>query len=222
MNLTAKSIIKNTLAASAGLMLFGFGVYLTIQADIGAAPWDTFNLGLSNTFGISYGTASISVSLIIVCIDILLKERIGIGMLLDAILVGKAVDLYNFLGLVPAQEKLYLSLPIMIAGLFIMGFAQYIYMKAALGCGPRDGMLVALKRRIKRVPIGLISIGILAVVTLIGFLLGGPIGIGTLICAFLIGPIMQLDFRIVNYDPTSTEHQDIITSVRVLFGKARR
>lgn len=220
MNSTPKEIIRNSLLAAAGLVLFGFGVYLTIQANIGVAPWDAFNLGLSKTFGISYGNASIAVSLVIVCADILLRERIGIGMFLDAVLVGKAVDLFNFLKLVPPQEKLYFSLPVMIIGLFIMGFAQYVYMKAALGCGPRDSFLVGLKRRTKRIPIFAISITMLAIVTLIGYLLGGPIGIGTLICAFLIGPIMEFDFRLVRFDPTAVEHQDIVKSFKILFKRA--
>lgn len=221
MNSNAKDILRNSLLAAFGLVMFGFGVYLTIQANIGAAPWDAFNLGLSKTFGISYGTASISVSFVIVIIDIILRERIGIGMFLDAVLVGKAVDLFNYLGLVPYQKNIFCAVPLMLVGLVIMGFAQYIYMKAALGCGPRDSLLVGLKRRTRRVPIGAISIIMLATVTLIAYFLGGPIGIGTLICALLIGPIMQLDFRIVRFDPTLIEHQDIVSSFKILFGHGR-
>lgn len=219
MNNTRKSILLNVLLASAGLFFFAFGVYLTIQANIGVAPWDAFNLGLVNTLGIKYGNANIAVSLIIVAVDILLKEKIGIGMLLDAVLVGKYVDLFNYFSIVPKQEKLWLSLAVMAAGMFILGFAQAMYMKAALGCGPRDSMLVGLKRRTDRIPIGIISVAIMVTVTLIGWLLGGPIGIGTVICAALEGPIMQLDFRLVRFNPTGVEHQDIITSLKILSGK---
>lgn len=219
MNKTVKDILKNSLLACVGLFAFAFGVYLTIQADIGVAPWDAFDLGLSSTFGIKYGTASIIVSFVIVAIDILLKEQIGIGMFLDAVLVGKSVDFFNWLGLVPKQDKIVFSLLIMAAGLFIMGFSQFLYMKASLGCGPRDTLLVGLKRRTKKIPIGLISVCILAVVTLIGYLLGGPIGIGTVICALLTGPVMQLDFRIVRFDPTALKHQNIIESVKVILHK---
>ena len=221
MNQTGKDILKHAVLAAAGLFLFAFGVYLTIQANIGVAPWDAFNLGLSATFGVTYGTASIIVSLLIVAIDLMLREQIGIGMLLDAILVGKFVDLLNWLDLVPLQEKLPFSILVMTVGMFIMGFSQYLYMKAALGCGPRDTLLVGLKRRTAKIPIGIISVCLLAAVTLVGWLLGGPIGIGTLICAFLEGPIMQLDFRIVKFDPTGIAHQDIITSLRILLGGKR-
>lgn len=212
-------LIANSLRAALGLFLFGFGVYLTIQANIGVGPWDAFNLGLSGTFGIKYGTASIIVSLIILTIDIILREPIGIGMFLDAFVVGKTVDFFNWLDIIPVQQSYLTGLPMMLAGLVIMGFSQYIYMSAALGCGPRDTLLVALARRMSKIPIGVISIVMLAIVTFVGWRLGGPIGIGTLICAFLTGPIMQLDFKIVRFVATDVEHQNIGQSVKVLFGK---
>lgn len=221
MNKTRKSIFLNSLLASLGLIIFGFGVYMTIQANLGVAPWDAFNLGLSKTVGISYGLASIIMSFICLGIDILLKEKIGIGMILDAVLVGVSVDVYNWIGIIPAQTKLVFQLLLMLGGLIIMGFAVFLYMKAGLGCGPRDTMLVGLDRKLKKVPIGVISVCILAIVTLIGWLLGGPIGVGTLICAGLTGPIMQLIFILVKFVPTDVEHQDIITSVKIIIGKKK-
>ncbi len=217
MNTTRKEILKNSLSAALGLLCFAVGVYFTIQANIGVSPWDAFELGLSGTFGIMYGTASIIVSIVIIVIDIFLHEKIGIGMFLDALLVGKTVDLLNYLNLIPLQHSLVTSLLLMVAGLFLMGFSQYFYMRAGLGCGPRDTLLVGLARRITKIPIGVISIILLAVVTFLGWILGGPIGIGTLICAFCVGPTMQLSFKIVHFEPTSIEHQDVISSMKILF-----
>ena len=105
MNQTPLDVLKNSLLAAFGLFCFGVGVYLTIQANIGVAPWDAFCIGLSQKLGILYGTASIMISLTIVVIDLLLKERIGIGMILDAIVVGKAVDFCNWLNPVPALQN---------------------------------------------------------------------------------------------------------------------
>ena len=219
-NTTRIGILKNAVLASLGLMLFAVGVYLTIQANIGVAPWEAFNIGLSKIIGIKYGTASIAVSAAVLAADIALKEKIGIGMFLDAVLVGKTVDLLNFIDLIkPVEKNILLSLAMMTSGMFIMGFSQFLYMKASLGCGPRDSLLVGLKRRTKKVPIGIISAIILAVVTLIAWLLGGPIGIGTLICAFLEGPIMQLNFKIVRFNPTEIVHQNIFDSAKVIFAK---
>ena len=220
MNKTPKDVIKNSILAAFGLFIFGFGVYLTIQANLGAAPWDTFSLGLSKTLGIKYGTASITISFAIIVIDILLKEKIGIGMFLDAIVVGKTVDFFNWIDLIKPQTSLPLCLICIVCGLFIMGFSQYIYMKAALGCGPRDTVAVGLKRRMENVPIGVIVIGMLSFATLMGWILGGPIGIGTIICAALTGPFMQIAFKIVNFNPTAIEHQSIIDSLKIIIKKS--
>lgn len=97
-----RELLKKTLLAAIGLICFGAGVYLTIQANIGVAPWDALNLGLSKTFGILYGTASVGVSVILILIDLLLKEHIGIGTILDAVLVGKTVDFLNWFDLIPS------------------------------------------------------------------------------------------------------------------------
>lgn len=205
-NKTAKSIIANSILAAVALFINGLGVYLTIHASIGAGPWDVFNLGLSKTFGILYGNASITVSLIILLIDIFLKEPIGIAMFIDAIVVGKAVDFFTWIAVIPVPKTLIGSVVMMFTGLVIMGYTQYLYMKAALGCGPRDTLLVGVAKRIKKVPIGIIGIMILGMATLIGYLLGGPVGLGTIICAFCAGPIMQFAFQTVHFDATAVKH----------------
>lgn len=218
-NSTGKHILINALVAAVSLFVNGLGVYLTIHANIGAGPWDVFNLGLSKTFGILYGNASITVSLLILLIDIILREPIGIAMFIDAIVVGKAVDFFDALNIVPTPATLPGGIVMILVGLVIMGYTQYLYMHAALGCGPRDTLLVGLARHISRVPIGVISIGLLSMATFIGFLLGGPVGIGTLICAFCAGPIMQAAFQSVHFDATQIKHQRIWDSVRVIRGE---
>ena len=157
-NRTPGSILLNMLIAAASLFVNGFGVYLTIQANIGAGPWDVLNIGLSRSLGILYGTASIAVSLSILLIDILLREPIGIAMFIDAVVVGKSVDFFNWIHAVPACQSLWTGIPAMAVGLFIVAYTQYTYMIASLGCGPRDTLLVGLARRLKRVPIGAVSI----------------------------------------------------------------
>lgn len=215
-NSTPGAILSDALLAFVSLFFNGLGVYLTIHADIGAGPWDVFNLGLSNTFGIRYGNASITVSLIILLIDILMREPIGIAMFIDAVTVGKAVDLFDRLELIPVPSSLPGSIFMMLCGLTIMGYTQYFYMAAALGCGPRDTLLVAMAKRVKNLPIGLISVVLLSLVTLTGYLLGGPVGIGTLICAFCSGPIMQAAFKTVHFDATGIRHQRLFESFNVL------
>lgn len=218
-NNTSGAILVNMLIAAVSLFINGFGIYLTIQANIGAGPWDVLNLGLSKTLGILYGTASIAVSLGILLIDIALGEPIGIAMFIDAVVVGKSVDFFNWIGAVPPCRSLWTGIPMMIVGLFILAYTQFTYMIASLGCGPRDTLLVGLAKRARRVPIGLVSIVLLSTATLVGWLLGGPVGVGTLICAFGSGPVMQLAFATVRFDATGIRHQRLTESVRIVLAR---
>ena len=214
------SILKNSLLAAFGLFGFGVGVYLTIQANIGVAPWDTFYLGINKVTGIQYGNISIAASIIIILIDVfVLKERIGIGTLLDAVVVGKTVDLMNWLNLVPAQQNMIVGIILMLIGLFIMGFSQYLYMQAGLSCGPRDSMLVGISKKIPKVKVGYIGTAILITVFILGWLLDGPIGVGTIIAVALQGTLMQVAFNIMKFDPKDITHQDLIQSLKMIFKK---
>ncbi len=220
-NRTPGAILSNMLLAFVSLVINGLGVYLTIHANIGAGPWDVLGIGVSKTFGILYGTASIIISLLILGLDILMREPIGVAMIIDAFTVGKAVDFFNWLNIIPTPKTLVGSIVMMLCGLVIMGYTQYLYMAASLGCGPRDTLLVGLKRRLP-IPIGAVSIALLSAATFTGWLLGGPVGVGTLICAFLCGPIMEFAFRTVRFDATKVRHQRLRESCRVLFpGKQR-
>lgn len=220
MNNTRTKIILNMLLAFVSLFVNGLGVYLTIHANIGAAPWDVLNIGISKTLGILYGNASIAVSLTILTIDILMKEPIGLAMFIDALTVGKAVDFFNWINVVPVPKTLVGSIVMIFVGIVIIGYTQCFYMKAALGCGPRDTLLVGLSRHIKKLPIGLISICLLSLATLIGFFLGGSVGVGTLITALCAGPIMQFAFETLHFDATQIEHQKLNESISVMLKKS--
>ena len=216
LNASPRAILLNMLLAAASLFLNGFGIYLTIQANIGAAPWDVLNLGISKSLGILYGSASIAVSVSILLIDILLREPIGLSMFIDAFVVGKAVDFFNWLHPVPQSHSLALSIPMLLAGLVVIAYTQYGYMVASLGCGPRDSLLVGLAKRCKRLPIGLVGILLQGTATFLGWLLGGPVGVGTLICAFGTGPIMQMAFHTVRFDAKTVHHQHLLDSVKTI------
>lgn len=212
---TRHGIFSRMAYAAIGLFINGFGVYLTIQADIGSGPWDVLNLGLSGTFGILYGTASIAVSLSVLLIDILLREPIGIAMLIDTVVVGKSVDFFRWLDVIPSPKTLLGGVLMTLIGLVIIGATQGMYMGAALGCGPRDTLMVGLTKHFKKIPIGVIGIIIQGLVTVIGWNLGGKVGIGTVMVAFLAGPIMQLCFKAEHFDATGIVHQNILTTFRI-------
>ena len=218
-NASPRAILLNMLIAAAALFANGFGIYLAIQANIGVGPWDVLSIGVSKTLGILYGTASVAISFAILAVDVLLREPIGLAMFIDAVVVGKTVDFFNRLDLVQPCTSLRAGVPMMLLGLVILAYTQFFYMSAALGCGPRDTLLVGLAKRFKRIPIGAVSIALLSVVTLAGWLLGGPVGVGTLIFAFCMGPIMQFAFRTVRFDATTIRHQHLLESLRVFRGR---
>ena len=110
-NATPAAILLNMLIAAVSLFFNGLGIYLTIQANIGVGPWDVLHIGLAKTLGILYGNASVALSLLILLIDIWMKEPIGIAMFLDAVIVGKAVDFFNWLDLVPPCRSIVTAVP---------------------------------------------------------------------------------------------------------------
>lgn len=192
--------------ASFGLILCGFGIHLTVQANIGLGPWDAFAMGLSHHLPFSYGTASMCVSLLVVLVDLALNEHIGIGTLLDAVLVGQSLNVFEHLNLIPKQTNPWAGAAMMILGLFIVSFFQFVYMKAGLCCGPKDALLVGLGKRFSRVPIGVVNLVQLCCVLAAALMLGGPVGFGTLISAVGTGLTMQMTFRALHFEPRNMVH----------------
>lgn len=221
MNRNRISILKSMLKITTGLFFSSFGAHLAIRANIGVNPWDTLNLGISGSLGILYGTASITVSVIVLTLDILMKEPIGLGMLLDAFLVGKFIDFFNWLDLFQLPQHWLVGILVMTASMTMSGIAQVFYMGSGLGCGPRDTLMVALCKRFSRIPVGGILAIMMVIVLLAGWLLGGPIGIGTLYSVLCAGPITQAVYRSLRFDPAAITHQNLLTSLRILLtGKA--
>ena len=107
----------------------------------------------------------------------------------------------------------------MLAGFVFMAFGMLMYMKAAQCCGPRDSLLVGLGKRLPKIPIGVVEILLWAAVLLFGWLLGGPVGIGTLISTFGAGAVMQAVYSLVHFEPRNIRHRDVIEVTRELAGK---
>ena len=216
---TKTQMIKEILKSVLGLFIFSIGVYLTIQADIGLAPWDCLSMGVSGKVGYSYGIVHTIISIIILIIDILLKEKIGYGTILDALLVGNYVDLIDHIITLPQFHSIPISCIMVIIGLFIMGYGQYFYMDAAQGCGPRDSLLIALGKRFPKTPIGVVQTALVGIALLIGWLLGGPVGIGTVISVFGMGTALQIVCKILHFEPRDVVHKNVFETNRIFFQK---
>lgn len=198
------------------MFTYAMGVYLTLQAAIGLGPWEVLAMGIAGKLGLVFGNATLAVSAVILIMDVLMKERIGIGTVLNTIICSKAVDLYNWLQLVPKQENLAASVAVMVAGMFTVAVGQLIYISTGLGCGPRDSFVIGVGKRLSKWPIGLVQNGVLMIALLLGWLLGGPVGLGTLLSVVGLGATMQLVFRIAKFEPRKVQHENIFESFRKL------
>ncbi|CAG7622743.1 YitT family protein [Leucobacter soli] len=172
-----------------GLFLFGFGVSLIVRGDLGAAPWDVLTLGIISHIPVSFGVVTISVSIIVLLCWIPLREKPGIGTLLNAVLIGPSADV-GFLVL-PETTELWLRILYLVLGVVLIGVASGLYIGARLGPGPRDGLMTGL-HRVTKLPIWVTRTGLEATVLLIGWLLGGTVGFGTLFFVLAIGPLCQV------------------------------
>lgn len=202
----------------ASISMFVIGVAINMQrvSEVGLAPWNALNDGISKTFGITFGQASIIIGFLVIIIDLVMKESIGVGTLLDALLVGTATDIIASFDFIPYYKSYLYRFPLFIAGLTLLCYGQYLYMSTALSCGPRDAFSVAVGKKCRKMTAGTVFNIIFAVVLLIAWALGGSIGIGTVISVFLNGKIMDTVFAIVNFEPRDIIHEDIISTVRVL------
>lgn len=209
-------IFQQWLRIVLGLLVFSFGVHLTIFANIGLAPWDCLGMGIARHTPLNYGMSMTVMALLILGIDLLLKEKIGYGTVIDALLTGNFVQLFNDLNPFEENRSMFLGVVLMLAGFVFMALGMYIYMRAEQCCGPRDSLLVGLGKRLPRLPIGIVEVLLWAAVLLTGWLLGGPVGIGTLLSTFGAGLVMQLVYSLLRFEPRSLRHQDIVTVTRHL------
>jgi len=210
-----KPLPLRLLRSVCGLVIFSFGIYLTMQASIGLAPWDVLVTGLTNHLPFIYGTVSLMLCVLLLTIDLLMGEKLGLGTIIDALIVGKTVDLFVWLDWVPISNTLWLSIVLLLLGIVAMSAGQWLHIGTGLGCGPRDALLIGLGKRFPKLSIGMVNAGLLIGVFTIGWLLGGQVGIGTVISVALTGPIMNLVFNLVKFEPRNVEHETLFQTLHI-------
>jgi len=191
-----------------GLFLYALGIVVSMKANLGFAPWEVFHYGLGKTIDLTIGTVSILVGLIICLCAVWMGEKIGLGTILNMILIGVFMDLLLMLSFIPEVNGLFMGIIMIITGLFIISFGSYFYIASGFGAGPRDSLMVALQRK-TGLPVGLCRGFLEGTVVSIGWLLGGPVGLGTVLAAFGIGFCIQTVFVIMKFDATSVKHETL-------------
>lgn len=186
----------------AGLLLYGFTMALMVQAGLGLDPWDAFHEGLTHHVPLSFGHVVIVVGAIVLLLWIPLKQRPGIGTVLNVLLIGLAAD--AGIALVAAPDDLWARIALLVIGVVGNGAAGALYIGARLGAGPRDGLWVALVER-TGLSVRVVRTSIELTVLATGFLLGGTVGVGTVLYALAIGPLVQFFLGRVGGTATS-EH----------------
>jgi uncharacterized membrane protein YczE len=185
-----------------GLFLYGIAIAMMIRAAVGISPWDVLGQGLSLRSGLSFGLITNLIGFAVLLLWIPLRQRLGIGTVLNAFIIGPSADVGLFL--IPTQSTLWLQIPLFASGLLLLAFATGLYLGARFGPGPRDGLMTGLHSRLGW-PIWAARASIEVSVLIIGWMLGGNVGFGTLAFALLVGPLVNLTMPLLHIQKTSAQ-----------------
>lgn len=177
-----------------GLVIFGLGEALLVTAGVGVSPWTVFAEGVTNLTGWSLGFATFVISVMVLILWIPLKRTPGIGTILNAVIIALALEF--MLPLLPTFQSYLANVVLALVGVLVTGFGGAIYLIANLGPGPRDGLMTGLQS-VTKLPIAVVRTCLEITVVIIGWMLGGTLGLGTILFALGIGPAMAIGMQIL-------------------------
>ena len=198
-----------------GLVVSAVGIVMMLQANVGLEPWSVLQEGLSHTLGITYGTASALVGAVAIGVAVACNEHVGFGTILNIVLCAIMIDCLLALGLIPLMTSLPSGIFMLLCGLEQLAIGTWLYMRAALGSGPRDALMVALARKTGR-SVGLCRAAVELLVILLGWLLGGRVGIGTVISALALGSLFNLNFALFRFKASELHQESVSETVHRL------
>lgn len=191
-----------------GFFLCACGTVMAINSNLGLSPWDVFHQGLTKVTSLTIGQASIIVGVFIVVIASMLGVKIGLGTIANMLVIGCFIDFIMYIKIIPVCNNLYTGVFMIVAGMFVSAVGSYLYIGCEMGCGPRDGLMVALMK-ITGKPVSIIRFCLETGALVIGWMLGGFVGIGTLITAFGIGYCVQIIYKVFKFDVNSLRHRNL-------------
>ncbi len=217
-----KEYTKRFILCALGLAVFATGnVFGVLAGSAGTNAWNTLALGISDSTPLTFGNATLAISVIIVLIDIICRGKIGFGTLMNAFLIAAFSDLFlKLFTFIPEAPNQFIGVIYTLLGQTLISFGTILYMWPALGAGPRDTLMIIIGRRFPKAPIGIIKFCMELVVMLIGVLLSAPFGVGTVLVMALQATIFQLACRVCRYEPRNADHEDMLRTVRRITGKA--
>ncbi|MDA9091894.1 hypothetical protein N9J56_01230 [Pelagibacteraceae bacterium] len=187
-----KPKLETLLYLCLGLIFFGFGEGLLIVSGIGASPWNVLHQGVAVSLDLTVGTIAFLVSFLVLLLWYFLDQKIGVGTIINFIIIAIMIDVTIFFFEKP--EQIFFRFLMAITAILIIGFGTAVYLIANLGAGPRDGLMTGLQKKTK-FPIALVRVCIEITVVLLGWFLGGVLGVGTLLFAFGIGPAVAFSLN---------------------------
>lgn len=199
----------------AGLVVSSVGVAMLLQANIGSDPWSVLHQGIAKTFGMSYGVASVIVGAAIIAVAVACGESFGLGTLGGIFICGPIIDLVIYLGWVPVMERFWPGVLMLLCGLEVLALGTWMYMKSALGTGPRDALMVVLAKRTGR-SVGFCRAAAELIAVLVGWLMGGQVGAGTVISAFGLGALFNLNFALLRFRAAEIRQENLLETLRRL------
>ena len=206
-------IIRDISRLLLGFIVYGLAIVVMIHANIGLSPWDVLHQGLSLKTGLTMGQISIGVGIIIIIIDAFMGEGIGFATLGNVLLIGTFLDIFENLNIVPYANNLFMGIIMMIIGIVLAAIATVLYLKPALGSGPRDGLMLAINKRSTK-SVGTIRAIIEISALTLGWILGGSVGIGTIISGLGLGYAIEIGFKISHIESKSLIHQSIYETIK--------
>ena len=189
-----------------GLVLCGVGLSLLVRAELGLDPWDVLHQGVSDRTGIPIGTVSILTGAVVLLAWIPLRERIGLGTMLNVLLIGLTID--ATLAVLDAPDALVVRVLFLLGGTLAFAVGSGFYIGAGLGPGPRDGLMTSIHKRGHSIRVVRTSIEVVVLVS--GWLLGGTVGVGTVVFALSIGPLVHVFLPRLTLDPGAPEPETAI------------
>lgn len=198
-----------------GLMLCSVGTVMTINGNLGLQPWDVFHQGISKILNITMGQASIMVSAIIIIVDYIAGEKIGWGTISNMLVIGIFMDILMLNHLLPVFHNEILRVISIMIGMLLMSIGSYMYIGVGLGSGPRDGLMVALTKKTNK-SVFIVRTVIEIFVLIVGYIMGGSVGVGTIIMVSLIGYFIQRVFKIFKFDVNKVQHRFINDDIKLM------